>query len=147
MRKQLESRNKNRNSARRQDPASILVNRSDDLPNVILGILGQQILPRGSIGKSRLGPLHLPFPIQLLLLLLREERPLDLGLDLFNEGLLGLFLLEFVGEAVENGSMNALLFDDFPSLAPVLAVKSHEKKKGSASRSDRCSPSSRRRTS
>ena len=80
------------------------------------------MFPRGPISKPSLGPLNFLLLIQLFPLLLREERLLDLDLDLLDEGRLGVFLLEFVLETVVYRSMDPLLLDDLPPLAPVLTV-------------------------
>jgi hypothetical protein len=94
----------------------------DGLPNIIVGSLAEDLLPRSPISKPSLGPLDLFLLVQLLLLLLREERLLDLNLDLLDEGRLGVFLLKFVLETVVYRSMDPLLLDDLPPLAPVLTV-------------------------
>ena len=100
----------------------MLASRFDCLPNVIFGSLAEDLLPRGTISKPSLGPLDLFLLIQLLLLLLRGERLLDLDLDLLDEGRLGVFLLEFVLETVVYRSMDPLLLDDLPPFTPVLTV-------------------------
>lgn len=92
------------------------------LPNIIIGSPAEDLLPRGPISKPSLGPLDLFLLVQLPLLLLREERLLDLDLDLLDEGRLGVFLLKFVLETVVYRSMDPLLLDDLPPFAPVLTV-------------------------
>jgi hypothetical protein len=94
----------------------------DCLPNIIFGSLAEDLFPRGTISKPSLGPLNFLLLIQLLLLLLRKERLLDLNLDLLDEGRLGVFLLEFILKTVVYRSMDPLLLDDLPPLAPVLTV-------------------------
>ena len=104
------------------DRRSVILNWPDDLPDVIIRALRKEYLPGTPISETRFGPLDFLCSLQLPLLLLRPESLSDLGFDLLDKGRLGLFLLELIGESIENRSVDALLFNDLSSFSPILTA-------------------------
>ena len=92
------------------------------LPNIIIGSPAEDLLPRGPISKPSLGPLDLFLLVQLLLLLLQEERLLDLNLDLLDEGRLGVFLLRSMRIAASTMILRNNRYDTLPDRHRVFKV-------------------------